>query len=254
MQSVGTLPRIVTVTDLILLDGAGNSTLYTADQLHAMGFATSFKVAGNAPGDFDGNGRTDLLWRNANGAVSVWSSDGNGSGEHITRDTYDSGVAASWHPVETFDWDGNGHSDILWRNTNGAVSVWNATTSVGFQEGSLLTAPVDRSWHIVGIGDFDGDGRDDILWRNDNGQITVWTGNGAASGFDTHRLEASAPTDWHVVAVGDYNGDHVSDILWRNDAGAISIWNATGTGWQQNTYFDASVGHDWSIVGHAFPL
>ena len=340
------------IYDVIVKDGAGNSTMYTADQLHAMGYVTSFGVVnGRAAGDFDGNGLSDLLWRNTSGAISTWSTDVGGAQQHITKDTFDAAVDASWHPVESFDWNGDNHADIawrndngglaiwtgrtgdfvqsayldysvptswqiaatgdldgngqgdllwrnadgsisswlaqgtgfaknayfhgpvdagwqiaglgdfngdgkadiLWRNTNGAVSVWNST-GTGFQEGSLLHAPVDRAWHIDGIGDFDGNGRDDILWRNDDGQLTVWQGNGQSNGFDEVRFNASAATDWHVAAVGDYSGDHRADILWRNDAGAVSIWNSDGTGWQQNTYFDAGVGHEWSLVAHDYVL
>ena len=54
--------------------------------------------------------------------------------------------------------------------------------------------------------------------------------------------------------MGDYNGDGRSDILWRNSNGAISIWQSTGTGLAQNSYYDSSVGNDWSIVAHHFSL
>ena len=248
VQNVGSSPGIVTVADVILLDGAGNSTLYTADQLRAMGFATSFKVAGNAPGDFDANGRTDLLWRNANGAVSVWSSDGSGSSERLTQDTYDAGVAPSWHPVETFDWDGNGHSDILWRNDNGALAIWTGTSG-GFNQSAYLDNSVPTSWHIAATGDVDGNLQSDILWRNDDGSLSTW--DAAAPGFVKNAwYHGPVDASWQVEGLGDFNGDGKADILWRNTNGAISVWNSTGTGFQEaGSLLTEPVDRSWHVVG-----
>ncbi|WP_433995913.1 hypothetical protein [Bradyrhizobium genosp. L] len=55
-------------------------------------------------------------------------------------------VDASWHIAGVGDYDGNGRSDILWHNDNGAVSVWD---SGNMQAAHIVATDVDSSWHIV---------------------------------------------------------------------------------------------------------
>ena len=63
------------------------------------------------------------------------------------------------------DFDGDGKSDILWRNsTTGQVYLW-------FMNGTTITSSgsvtyVSSDWVIQGVGDYDGSGRAGILWRN----------------------------------------------------------------------------------------
>jgi hypothetical protein len=67
--------------------------------------------------------------------------------------------------TSTHDTNGDGFSDILWRNTTtGQVLSWflNGSTVIG--GGSPGSATND--WAIVGQRDFNGDGFADILWRN----------------------------------------------------------------------------------------
>jgi sRNA-binding regulator protein Hfq len=76
------------------------------------------------------------------------------------------------------DFNGDGKSDILWRNTSGQVYVWfiNGTTMTG---GGSITY-VSSAWVIDGLGDYDGSGRAGILWRNTSTeQVYIWLMNGA---------------------------------------------------------------------------
>jgi hypothetical protein len=68
------------------------------------------------------------------------------------------------------DFDGEGHSDILWQNTDGTPAVWlaNGTSLVS---GSNVGVNPGSSWHEIGSGDFNGDGKSDILWQNTEGTI-----------------------------------------------------------------------------------
>ena len=181
--------------------------------------------------DFNGDGRSDILWRNDAGAISNWLGQANGG--FVSNDANAFGSAPlNWNIVGTGDFNGDGRDDILWRNSNGQLSDWLGQANGGFvgNDANAFTS-VPTNWHVAGVGDFNGDGRDDILWRNDAGQLSNWLGqaNGGFVGNDANAF-ASAPTDWHIVGTGDFNGDGRDDILWRSDAGQLSNWLGQANG------------------------
>jgi hypothetical protein len=82
--------------------------------------------------DFDGDGKSDLLWTSIGGAASLWLMNGT---TVTTTGTY--GPYAGWSIVGSVgDFNGDGKTDLLWTNTNGAATLWlmNGTTvsSSGF--------------------------------------------------------------------------------------------------------------------------
>jgi hypothetical protein len=201
----------------------------TADELRVIAFDgqtysnnsifTYFHV--NVPGsmavnDFNGNQKSDILWRNDAGVVAIWDMNG---GNLVASNSLGA-IPASWKIANSGDFSGDGKSDILWRNDSGALSIWEMDDGVVLRGTSLGSVP--DNWKIVDTGDFNGDHKSDILWRNDAGMVTIWDMNGG-------NLLASnslglVPTSWKIAGAADFNGDSKSDILWRNDSGALSIW------------------------------
>ncbi len=103
-------------------------------------------------------------------------------------------------PGPTNDFNGDGRSDILWRNDNGALSQWLGQANGGFVDNYANAGnQIPTSWHVAGTGDYNGDGRDDILWRNDNGALTQWLGT-ASGGFldNAGAVSRQVATEWHV--------------------------------------------------------
>ena len=135
-------------------------------------------------GDFNDDDNRDVLWRNADGTLTEW----NMNGSTVTSSGLVAAGAAkpdaSWSVAGIGDFDADGNSDILWRNSNGTLAEWflNGTNLIGsntITSGDVAVAP-DATWHVVEIGDFNGDGKSDILWRNDNGAVAEWLLNGSA--------------------------------------------------------------------------
>src|SRR5437762_1553270 len=115
-------------------------------------------------GDFDGDGRADILWRNSStGQNYIYAM----NGLTIASEDYLRTVAdQAWQVKGIGDFDGDRKADILWRNSSTGenyIYVMNGLTIAS--EGYLRTV-VDQAWQVKGVGDFDGDGKADILWRN----------------------------------------------------------------------------------------
>ena len=188
-------------------------------------------------GDFDGDGKADILWMHTDGRVQVWLM--NGTSSTSTPTVTNLGAGSGWSVQGIGDFNGDGKADVLWMNTNGTVVIWlmNGATIASSATLANVGAMTATSWLVQGVGDFDGDGKADILWRNDDlgGIIYTWMMNG------TTILSASAVTGvgtvtgggWVVKSIGDYNGDGKADVFWKNDTalgGITYVWLMNGTG------------------------
>ncbi|GAB3381123.1 FG-GAP repeat domain-containing protein [Lysobacter fragariae] len=180
-------------------------------------------------GDFDGNGTSDVLYRNQRDgrnflhAEAAWA---DWSGVYPVASVSN----LAWTVAGIGDFDGDARSDVLWRNaTTGQNAIWrsgNAATRLG------IASVRDLDWKVATVGDFDGDGRSDILWRNTRtGANAIWK-----SGNNLLRQVVANVIDqrWQVTATGDFNGDGKWDLFWRNSAtGANVIWNSANSATRQ---------------------
>ena len=123
----------------------------------------NWQVAG--VGDFDGDGKADILWRNsASGDNYLYPMNGTAikASEGFIRTVAD----PAWQVKALGDFDGDGKADIAWRNSTTGENylyLMNGTSIVG--EGYLRTV-ADLAWQIAAAGDYDGDGKSDLFWRN----------------------------------------------------------------------------------------
>jgi hypothetical protein len=209
--------------------GTANGGIQNNGNNSWMGLSASWTVSG--VGDFNGDGRDDILFRDANGVIFDYLGTASGGFVGNTNNLY-TDIADAWHVAGVGDFNGDGRDDILFRNDNGAITNFLGTANGGIVNngGNTYTA-VGSAWHVAGLGDFNGDGRDDILWRNDNGSVFTFlsTANGGVVNNGDNSFAAMSNV-WHVEAIGDYNGDGRDDILWRHDNGTIIDWLGTAGG------------------------
>jgi hypothetical protein len=234
------------VTGVNVIDKAGNVIHYNSSQLSALGATSSFRVGSTVTGDLDGNGHSDILWLNRNGAVSSWLATGSDASDAIRQNAFYATVDPSWTIASTFDWNGDGAADILWRNRSGEASIWTADGG-SFRQAAYGVSTVGNEWQIADTADLNGDNKADILWRNQDGAISSWLSTG--TGFQQNAYyHGSVGTSWKVEGLGDFNGDGRADILWRNDDGSLSVWNSTGSGFQEGGMLHAAVDRSWHVA------
>jgi probable HAF family extracellular repeat protein len=124
----------------------------------------------------------------------------------------------------THDINGDGKSDIVWRDQNGNTALWTMNSGSILSSGGLGGVP--NAWSIVGQRDFDGDGKYDLLWRDSSGNTAIWFMNGAQ--VSSTASLGNIPPAWSVAGTGDFNGDGRGDILWRDTSGNTAIWLMNG--------------------------
>ncbi len=107
----------------------------------------SWKIAGT--GDFNGDSKADILWRNDDGSVNIWLM--NGANVLATGPVPQAPIVDnSWKISGTGDFNGDGKSDILWRNTNGSTNIWEMNGSTLLANNSTNPYPVVSSdWSIA---------------------------------------------------------------------------------------------------------
>jgi hypothetical protein len=200
--------------------------------------------------DFDGDGKPDILWRNAaTGANYVWYLDG----VTVLRGGSLPTVAdQSWKIVGAQDFNNDAKPDVLWRNAaTGDNYVWYLDGVTVLGGGSLPTV-ADQRWKVVGIADFDRDGYVDILWRNTaTGDDYVWYLDGVMV-IDGGSLPTVADQNWKVVGIADLNNDGKPDVLWRNAAtGANYVWYLDGVTVLGGGSLPTVADQNWKVVGIA---
>ena len=173
----------------------------------------SWSVAGI--GDFDGNGRDDVLLRHEDGRWHFYPM--NGRRAATGRGTANLTRNLEWSVAGVGDFDGDGKDDVLLRKpTTGAWYYYPMNGRRHLTGRGAANLPSDRSWSLAGIGDFDGDSKDDVLLRHADGRWHFHPMNGrrAAAG-DDGRAALTGNLEWSVAGVGDLNGDGKDDVLLR---------------------------------------
>ncbi|MBF0608747.1 MAG: DUF1566 domain-containing protein [Candidatus Magnetobacterium sp. LHC-1] len=195
--------------------------------------------------DFDGDGKSDVLWKNFNtGDVAMWLMDG------VTRKSNAlaaSAVPGNWVIRAAEDFNSDGRSDIMWQNTDtGGIYVWLMENTTIRDKGFVGKIPMD--WQIKATGDFNNDCNNDILWQNsDSGDVVMWLMEGTTIN-DQAIIQKALPSQWQFAGIGDLNGDGSSDVVWQNTAnGDIYGWLMDGLEIAQRNFIARGIPPEWKI-------
>jgi hypothetical protein len=213
--------------------------------------------AGKA-GDFNGDGKDDIVTFTRGAAADVYVALSTGSGFNGTGWKWHDYFAAGNEIPLVGDFNGDGKDDIATFTRGAAADVYVAlSTGSGFNG-------TGWKWHdyfaagneIPAVGDFNGDGKDDIatFTRGDSADVYVALSTGSSfsgTGWKWHDWFAAGS---ELPLVGDFNGDGKDDIATFPRGSSADVFVATstgssfsGTGWKWHDYFAA--GSELPAVG-----
>ncbi|MFC6082808.1 FG-GAP-like repeat-containing protein [Sphaerisporangium aureirubrum] len=193
-------------------------------------------------GDFNGDGRDDLLQVRPNGDVVVfWNSGANPNFTWQNNALVLTGITDK-QQITVGDINGDGYDDIIQVRPNGdVVAFWNNRTNPLFtwQTNALILTAIGDKLQLK-PGDINNDGRDDLIQVRPNGDVVVFWNNGTNPLFtwQTNALILTAITDKAQLKTGDVNNDGRDDLIQvRPNGDVVAFWN-NGTNplftWQTN--------------------
>ena len=211
-----------------------------ASQANLSGPGLTWHVVGS--GDFNADGKADILFQNIDGTPEIWTM--NGSTVTSTKTLSDPGF--TWTAVGTGDFNGDGKSDIVFQNANGTPMIWEMNgTSVATT--ATLSNP-GANWKLIGTGDFNGDGKSDLVFQAPNGTPMIWEMNGTSVTAKVTLPKPQGAGSWQLIGTGDFNGDGDADLLFQKSNGTPMIWEMNGTSVTATATL-ANPGASWKAIG-----
>jgi hypothetical protein len=268
--------REVSTNSIVLWQMDGNTLRFDRAKNYTQ-FDPAFEVF--ATGDFDSNGKRDILFRNPTGGeVVVWllnenldlifpAGPTNNPGESglLKFNGVPVNLTAEWEVLGVADFNSTADTrdDVMFANRNtGALVAWLINGSA-IQDGGFLlnAAPVSTFFDLVGIGDLNGDGNGDLLWNSkdpNGGPLVAWLMNGKDINFATSGIvqvngaDFSLPSTFEVVGFKnvspdrrllDFDGNGRADAFLRDKVGGSTIlWSMNGRTVQSSDYVKLSNG------------
>ncbi|GAA1266868.1 hypothetical protein GCM10009677_19000 [Sphaerisporangium rubeum] len=216
-------------------------------------------VGGGADRDFNGDGKADILVRNATTKdLHLYRGNGSGGFQSGTGENIGNNWSAFDLIFSAGDFNGDGKADVVARNaTTKDLHLYRGNGSGGFQSGTGEN--IGNNWSAFDVlfspGDFNGDGKADILARNATTKdLHLYRGNGSG-GFQSGTGE-NISNNWSafdkVFSVGDFNGDGKADVLARNASTTdLHLYRGNGSGGFQSGTGE-NIGNNWSAFDIIF--
>jgi len=212
--------------DLVVFmnDGDGTASVTRTDSDYLVGIRPS----PSEPGDFNGDGKTDIAVANIGSGISVLLGAENGTFGPDREYTAGSGPRG----ITVLDVDGDGDLDIVNSNfrNGGTLSLLVNKGDGTFEEPEIFDGGCNGEWAISSA-DMNLDGLLDlVVGCHDDGVVTVLTANGDAT-FSL-RDTKTGPTGLWMIVTGDLSGDGTADITVAgglSDNGAIYLGSSDGT-------------------------
>ncbi len=212
---------------------SSSSPVVSFATLPALQVTTPIPGSTHTPGDFNGDGVSDLLWFNPSlSQVGLWTMTAtmpvSTFGGGVTRtglSTYN--VTASYFVGAVGDFNDDGYADLVFTSANRDLWVWTNNQHGGWTSTRINNSSYPSQWQLIGAGDINGDGHDDLLWLDPSEcKFGYWTMNGATvTGYYTIDIACG----YYPISIGYYTQSNRLSIIWTSPANDLYIWDSTGS-------------------------
>ncbi|MFK0006878.1 S8 family serine peptidase [Paenarthrobacter sp. NPDC090520] len=147
--------------------------------------------------------------------------------------------------IKITDFNGDGKSDVLARDTNGALWLYPGNGSGGW----LPAKQVGSGWNVMtaieSVGDFNGDGKADVIARDSKGVLWLYPGNGTGGWLAAKQIGSGWTVMTAIETPGDFNGDGKADVIARDGNGVLWLYPGNGTG---GWLAAKQIGSGWNVM------
>jgi hypothetical protein len=209
--------------------GTSNAAFFTvtanAGDSVVFGLASALQGAGPIAvtvGDFNGDGKLDLVAINQGGPATVLLGDGRGG---FTQSWTWTEADLELHNPVVGDFNGDGKLDLATANAAGDVVLIFLGDGTG--NFSLASSPaVDGFPNTLAAGDFNGDGKLDLAVNNAFGTLSLLFGDG--TGNFTLASSLAVDSGFTTIGVGDFNSDGKLDLVIGGGPAKVLLGDGSG--------------------------
>lgn len=208
---------------------SASSPIVSFGTLPVLQVTTPIPGSAHTPGDFNGDGTSDLLWFNPSlSQVGYWTMMATVPGNYgggVTRiglSAYN--VKQGYFVGAVGDFNNDGYADLIFTSTDHDLWLWANNQQGGWTSSYIGTYP--SQWQLIGAGDINGDGYDDLLWLNPaECEFAYWTMQGVTrTGYKIIPISCG----YYPISIGYYTPSNRLSILWTSAANDLYIWDSTG--------------------------
>ena len=202
--------------------------------------ATVVPFVKRAKNDVTGDGKSDLIFRNASAQLlGWWQMDGTS----VVRKS-NQAAGGTYTLNATGDFNGDGRVDLAWTNPARKLVIFTSSGS-GFTS-TTVSNDLGASWKLVGAGDVTGDGKADLIFQNTSAQLVGWWEMNGTKVVKTYNQGAGGA--YRLGAIGDFNGDGRADLVWTNSERRLVMFISVGSAFTVHTV-STDFGINWALVG-----
>ena len=191
-------------------------------------------------GDWNGDGKGDVMSRSTSGVLYLLR--GKGDGKFSAPVVAGSGFGSVRLLAAVGDYTGDGHPDLVGQPSGGSMRIYPGNGATGFHYSYVAHAALIAKQQ-VGLGLWNADGSPDSLVRRGDGSLVYYPGNGPGGLTGGTRLGSlSFAYDW-LVSVGNVSGDGRPDLLVRGkSSGTLYVLRGTASGFAARATFLRGLG------------
>ncbi|MDR1798781.1 MAG: FG-GAP-like repeat-containing protein, partial [Bifidobacteriaceae bacterium] len=179
------------------------------------------------PGDWDRDGKADILTVDTSG--NMWLLKGDGKGSIASKVQAGRGWSA-FRIIPAGDLNGDKNNDLLAIDGDGKLWLYAGNGLGGFKPSRTQVGKGWSGFNCYAAGDLNKDGKADILGVSTAGLLYAYLGRGNGT-FDAAKQVGKGWGVFSLAAGADLNGDGLADIVGRNDStGQLYYYQSKGAG------------------------